>query len=251
MLGMKGLTRSDPRRFALGVLNTALGGGTSSRLFQEVRERRGLAYAVYSFSSAHADAGLVGVAVGCLPNKLDAVLDDGARRARRDRPRRHHRRRARARSGPAAPRPGARDGGLRLADDPAGQGRDRLRRAARPRRGASTASTPSPSRTSARSRASSSPSPRSWPSSAPPDRPTDALQPTIVRLERIEPSRACSRSPDAQRTIRGRGRTYRRPIKPTTGGAFCSTTDTRKPPSVRAAEVLRTMVGTSSGRLAS
>ncbi len=74
VLGMKGLTRSDPRRFALGVLNTALGGGTSSRLFQEVRERRGLAYAVYSFSSAHADAGLVGVAVGCLPNKLDAVL---------------------------------------------------------------------------------------------------------------------------------------------------------------------------------
>ena len=75
VLGMKGLTRSDPRRFALGVLNTALGGGTSSRLFQEVRERRGLAYAVYSFSSAHADAGLVGVAVGCLPNKLDDVLE--------------------------------------------------------------------------------------------------------------------------------------------------------------------------------
>jgi predicted Zn-dependent peptidase len=75
VLGVKGLTRSDPRRFALGVLNTALGGGTSSRLFQEVRERRGLAYAFYSFTAAHADAGLVGVAVGCLPNKLDAVLD--------------------------------------------------------------------------------------------------------------------------------------------------------------------------------
>jgi predicted Zn-dependent peptidase len=75
VLGVKGLTRSDPRRFALGVLNTALGGGTSSRLFQEVRERRGLAYAVYSFTAAHADAGLVGVAVGCLPNKLDAVLE--------------------------------------------------------------------------------------------------------------------------------------------------------------------------------
>jgi len=75
VLGMKGLTRSDPRRFALGVLNTALGGGTSSRLFQEVRERRGLAYGVYSFTSSHADAGLVGVAVGCLPSKLDDVLD--------------------------------------------------------------------------------------------------------------------------------------------------------------------------------
>ncbi len=56
------------------MLNTALGGGTSSRLFQEVRERRGLAYSVFSFSSTHADSGLVGVSVGCLPNKLDEVL---------------------------------------------------------------------------------------------------------------------------------------------------------------------------------
>ena len=55
-------------------MNTALGGGTSSRLFQEVREHRGLAYSVYSFASHHADAGLVGVAVGCLPGKLDDVL---------------------------------------------------------------------------------------------------------------------------------------------------------------------------------
>ena len=61
VLGVNGLTRTDDRRFALGVLNTALGGGTSSRLFQEVRERRGLAYSVYSFASHHADAGLVGV----------------------------------------------------------------------------------------------------------------------------------------------------------------------------------------------
>ena len=66
--------RNDDRRFALGVLNTALGGGTSSRLFQEVRERRGLAYSVFSFASHHADSGLVGVSVGCLPNKLDDVL---------------------------------------------------------------------------------------------------------------------------------------------------------------------------------
>lgn len=75
VLGMKGLTRNDPRRFALGVLNTALGGGTSSRLFQEVRERRGLAYSVFSFASHHADSGLVGVSVGCLPSKLDDVLE--------------------------------------------------------------------------------------------------------------------------------------------------------------------------------
>jgi predicted Zn-dependent peptidase len=75
VLGMEGLVRDDPQRFALGVLNTALGGGTSSRLFQEVRERRGLAYSVFSFAAHHADSGLVGVSVGCLPSKLDEVLD--------------------------------------------------------------------------------------------------------------------------------------------------------------------------------
>jgi len=74
VLGMGGISRGDDRRFALGVLNTALGGGTSSRLFQEVRERRGLAYSVYSFATHYADSGLVGVAAGCLPSKLDAVL---------------------------------------------------------------------------------------------------------------------------------------------------------------------------------
>ena len=74
VLGMEGLVRDDPRRFALGVVNTALGGGTSSRLFQEVRERHGLAYSVYSFASSHAHSGLVGVSVGCLPAKLDDVL---------------------------------------------------------------------------------------------------------------------------------------------------------------------------------
>ncbi|MBD3913344.1 insulinase family protein [Nocardioides hwasunensis] len=75
VLGVRGLTRTDPRRYALGVLNTAIGGGTSSRMFQEVRERRGLAYSVYSFATHHADAGVVGVAVGCLPGKYDAVLE--------------------------------------------------------------------------------------------------------------------------------------------------------------------------------
>ncbi|WP_343991831.1 pitrilysin family protein [Nocardioides dubius] len=75
VLGVKGITRSDDRRFALGVLSTAIGGGTSSRLFQEVREQRGLAYSIYSFGSSHADAGLVGVSVGCLPSKYDEVLE--------------------------------------------------------------------------------------------------------------------------------------------------------------------------------
>jgi predicted Zn-dependent peptidase len=75
VLAAEGVTRDDERRFALGVLNTALGGGTSSRLFQEVREHRGLAYSVYSFASHYADSGLVGVAVGCLPGRLDEVLE--------------------------------------------------------------------------------------------------------------------------------------------------------------------------------
>jgi predicted Zn-dependent peptidase len=74
VLGCAGLARTDSRRFALGVLNTALGGGMSSRLFQEVREKRGLAYSVYSFSSQHADTGQWGVYAGCLPAKTEEVL---------------------------------------------------------------------------------------------------------------------------------------------------------------------------------
>jgi predicted Zn-dependent peptidase len=74
VLGCEGLARTDDRRFALGVLNAALGGGMSSRLFQEVREKRGLAYSVYSFASQHADTGLWGIYVGCLPSKADEVL---------------------------------------------------------------------------------------------------------------------------------------------------------------------------------
>jgi predicted Zn-dependent peptidase len=56
------------------VLAAVLGGGMSSRLFQEVREKRGLAYSVYSFSSQHADSGIWGVYAGCLPAKADEVL---------------------------------------------------------------------------------------------------------------------------------------------------------------------------------
>ena len=75
VLGMRGMTRSDQRRYALGVLNAAFGGGSSSRLFQEVREHRGLAYSVYSFATSYSDAGMVGVSVGSLPSKSDEVLD--------------------------------------------------------------------------------------------------------------------------------------------------------------------------------
>ena len=74
VLGLDGLSRTDERRYALGVLNTAFGGGPSSRLFQEVRERRGLAYSVYSYAAHHADAGSFCVGAGCLPGKLDEVL---------------------------------------------------------------------------------------------------------------------------------------------------------------------------------
>ncbi|HEY1702669.1 MAG TPA: pitrilysin family protein [Trebonia sp.] len=74
VFGCEGLSRTDDRRFALAVLNAALGGGMSSRLFQEVREKRGLAYSVYSFASQHADTGLWGVYAGCLPSKADEVL---------------------------------------------------------------------------------------------------------------------------------------------------------------------------------
>ena len=74
VLGCEGLARTDDRRFALGVLNAAFGGGMSSRLFQEIREKRGLAYSVYSFSAQHADTGMWGIYVGCLPSKADEVL---------------------------------------------------------------------------------------------------------------------------------------------------------------------------------
>ena len=74
VLGCEALARTDERRFALGVLNAAFGGGMSSRLFQEVREKRGLAYSVYSFNGQHADTGMWGIYVGCLPSKADEVL---------------------------------------------------------------------------------------------------------------------------------------------------------------------------------
>ncbi|SNY14784.1 M16 family metallopeptidase [Paractinoplanes atraurantiacus] len=75
VLGGVGIGRRDERRFALGVLNNILGGGMSSRLFQEIREKRGLAYSVYSYASQYADAGLFGVYAGCAPGKIEEVLD--------------------------------------------------------------------------------------------------------------------------------------------------------------------------------
>jgi predicted Zn-dependent peptidase len=74
VLNTVGLPARDDRLFALGVLSNALGGGMSSRLFQEVREKRGLAYSVYSYSASYAGAGEFGLYAGCTPGKAHEVL---------------------------------------------------------------------------------------------------------------------------------------------------------------------------------
>ena len=73
MLGVRAMPRHDERRWVLSVLNAALGGGMSSRLFQEVRERRGLAYQVYSSVASYADTGHLSVYAGCQPDRLGDV----------------------------------------------------------------------------------------------------------------------------------------------------------------------------------
>ena len=150
VLGVNGLTRTDDRRYALGVLNAALGGGTSRRLFQEVREQRGLAYSVYSYASTTPTPACSAVAVGCLParstevlavvrTELAKVADDGISE-----------RGAAARPGPAPRRAGASARGLRLADVADRQGGAGLRRAAQHRQVLAAGRRTSPSRTSTR-----------------------------------------------------------------------------------------------------
>ena len=73
-IGGPGLSRHDERRFALRVLDTIFGGTSSSRLFQEVRERYGLAYSVYSFTSAYQDSGQVGLYVGTRADNLSEAM---------------------------------------------------------------------------------------------------------------------------------------------------------------------------------
>jgi predicted Zn-dependent peptidase len=73
-LGGPGISRHDDRRFALRVLDTIFGGTSSSRLFQEIREQRGLAYAVYTFTSAYQDAGQVGLYLGTRPENLAEAM---------------------------------------------------------------------------------------------------------------------------------------------------------------------------------
>src|SRR6185503_836698 len=73
-LGTNGLARTDPDRFAFLVVNTALGGGMSSRLFQEIRERRGLAYSVYSYHAQYTEGGLFTCYAGTTPGRAAEVI---------------------------------------------------------------------------------------------------------------------------------------------------------------------------------
>ena len=75
VVGMRALDRHHDDRYALAVVNHALGGGASSRLFQSVREERGLCYSVYSYRCAFEDAGALAVYAGTMPSRVDEVLD--------------------------------------------------------------------------------------------------------------------------------------------------------------------------------
>ncbi len=78
-IGGIGVSRTDRRRFAASLLDAILGGSASSRLFQEIREKRGMAYAVYSFASQYADTGLIGVYVGTREENLESCCEIVAR----------------------------------------------------------------------------------------------------------------------------------------------------------------------------
>ena len=69
-LGAPGIARRDERRFAASLLDSIVGGSASSRLFQEIREKRGMAYSVYSFASQYSDAGQLGLYIGTREENL-------------------------------------------------------------------------------------------------------------------------------------------------------------------------------------
>jgi predicted Zn-dependent peptidase len=75
LYGMQGVARADEQRFAMGILSAALGGGMSSRLFQEIREKRGLAYSVYAYAQQFAGSGTLGFYAGCNPSKAVEVIE--------------------------------------------------------------------------------------------------------------------------------------------------------------------------------
>ncbi len=74
LIGVEGVARNDDRRFAMSILASALGGGMSSRLFQEIREKRGLAYSVYAYVQQFAGSGSLSFYAGCQPNKAEEVV---------------------------------------------------------------------------------------------------------------------------------------------------------------------------------
>ncbi len=82
-MGGVGIARDDERRFQLSVLDSLFGGSLSSRLFQEVREKRGLVYSVYSFSSMYEETGVSGLYFGCRPERLDTVMETVGREVQR------------------------------------------------------------------------------------------------------------------------------------------------------------------------
>ena len=98
-LGATGISRSDRRRFAASLLDSILGGSASSRLFQEIREKRGMAYSVYSFAAQYTDTGVIGVYVGTREENLGACVEICRRADRRDRRGTAAQGRARAREG--------------------------------------------------------------------------------------------------------------------------------------------------------
>ena len=75
VMGCPSIIAGDDRRYAMSVLTSAFGAGMSSRLFQEIREKRGLAYSTFAFSGAYSDAGYFGMYAGCLPAKTEQVRE--------------------------------------------------------------------------------------------------------------------------------------------------------------------------------
>ena len=165
LLGTPAMGRLDERRYAAAVLDAAVGGGMSSRLFQEIREKRGLVYSVGSALTHYAGAGSFSVYAGCskkrvpevlrlIREELDRVAADG-----------HHRRGGRPQPRPAQGRPGARARGHRLPDEPARQERALLRGVPARAGGARPGWTPSTRSRCARSPPSCSPRRPAWRSS--------------------------------------------------------------------------------------
>jgi len=75
VVGVRALSALDPDRYALTVLNQVLGGGMASRLFQEIREKRGLAYSVFSYQAGFDDNGFLAIYTGTAPGRVDEALD--------------------------------------------------------------------------------------------------------------------------------------------------------------------------------